>query len=218
MLLVGDTRQHQAVDAGRPFQQLQEAGMETARLETIVRQKDPALKAVVEQLSRGDVRGAIHQLDTQGRVHEIADRDGRLKAIAREYVRQPAGTFVVSPDNQSRTELNQVIHQAMQARGAVHRRQHQVRVLVPRQEVTGADRQWAEQYRPGDVVRYTKGSQTHGLAAGEYVRVAHVDAAHNLVTVRRKYGERVTYDPLGCKASGSIESQIEPSRRATACR
>ena len=100
VLLVGDVRQHQAVDAGRPYQQLQEAGMETARLDAIVRQQDPALKAVVEQLSRGDVRGAIHQLDAQGRVHEIADREERLQAIAREYLRQPEGTLVVSPDNQ----------------------------------------------------------------------------------------------------------------------
>jgi ATP-dependent exoDNAse (exonuclease V) alpha subunit len=37
VLLVGDTRQHQAVEAGRPYQQLQEAGIETARLDEIVR-------------------------------------------------------------------------------------------------------------------------------------------------------------------------------------
>src|SRR5262249_34582673 len=48
ILLVGDTRQHQAVEAGRPFQQLQEAGMQTARLDQIVRQQHPALKAEVE--------------------------------------------------------------------------------------------------------------------------------------------------------------------------
>ena len=195
VLLVGDIRQHQAVDAGRPYQQLQENGMETARLEAIVRQKDPALKAVVEQLSRGDVAGGIQQLDVQGRVHEIADRDERLAVMAREYLRQPKDTLVVAPDNHSRTELNQVIHRAMQTAGHVRGREHHVRVLVARQEVTGADRQWAEQYRPGDVVRYTKGSRTHGLSAGEYARVAHVDATHNLVTVRRKYGARVTYDP-----------------------
>jgi len=184
VLLVGDTRQHQAVEAGRPYQQLQEAGMASARLDTIVRQRDPALKAVVEQLARGDVRGAIHQLDTQGRVHEIADCDTRLEAIARNYVRQPDRTLVVSPDNQSRMALNQVIHRAMQRANHVHPREHHVRVLIARQEVTGADRQWAEQYRPGDVVRYTKGSRTLGLEAGEYVRVANVDGEQNLVTVR----------------------------------
>ncbi|MGH9685779.1 MAG: MobF family relaxase [Candidatus Acidiferrales bacterium] len=44
VLLVGDTRQHQAVEAGTPYQQLQEAGIQTARLDQIVRQRDPALK------------------------------------------------------------------------------------------------------------------------------------------------------------------------------
>jgi len=50
VLLVGDRRQHEAVEAGRPFAQLQDAGMKTVKLEEIVRQKDPELKQVVEQL------------------------------------------------------------------------------------------------------------------------------------------------------------------------
>jgi ATP-dependent exoDNAse (exonuclease V) alpha subunit len=69
VLLVGDTRQHQGVDAGRPYQQLQEAGVQTAHLDTILRQNDPALKAVVEQLARGDVSSAIRHLDPQRRIH-----------------------------------------------------------------------------------------------------------------------------------------------------
>jgi len=51
VLLIGDTRQHQGVEAGRPFEQLQKAGMRTARLDEIVRQKDPALKSAVELLA-----------------------------------------------------------------------------------------------------------------------------------------------------------------------
>jgi hypothetical protein len=41
VLLIGDTRQHQGVEAGRPFEQLQATGMRTAKLDQIVRQKDP---------------------------------------------------------------------------------------------------------------------------------------------------------------------------------
>jgi ATP-dependent exoDNAse (exonuclease V) alpha subunit len=33
VLVVGDIRQHQGVEAGRPFQQMQEAGMRTAHLD-----------------------------------------------------------------------------------------------------------------------------------------------------------------------------------------
>jgi len=195
VLLVGDTRQHQAVEAGTPYQQLQEAGIQTARLDEIVRQKDPALKEIVEQLSRGNVREAIERLDTQGRVHEIPDRDERLKEIAREYAKQPEGTLVVSPDNQSRMEINRIIHSEMQTRGQVDHRQQRLKVLVARQEITGADRQWAEQYKPGDVVRYAKGSKTVGIKPGEYARVERTDEKENLVTVKSENGEQVSYNP-----------------------
>ena len=195
VLLVGDTRQHQAVEAGKPYQQLQEAGVQTARLDEIVRQKDPALKEVVEQLSRGQIREAIEKLDSQGRVHEIFDRDQRLAAIAHEYVRQSEGTLVVSPDNQSRMEINQAIHHAMQKVGQVAHNEYQARVLVARQEITGADRQWAVQYQPGNVVRYTRGSKTLGIAPGEYARVERVEAKENRVSVKRENGEQASYDP-----------------------
>jgi len=195
VLLVGDTRQHQAVEAGTPYQQLQEAGIQTARLDEIVRQKDPALKEVVEQLSRGQVREAIQNLDFHGRVQEILDRDERLRAIAAEYVKQPQRTLVVSPDNKSRVELNRIIRTELQKSGQVDRREQALRVLVARQEITGADRQWAEQYEPGDFVRYTRGSKALGLKAGEYACVERTNAKENLLFVKLENGERVSYDP-----------------------
>ncbi len=51
VLVVGDTRQHQGVDAGRPFQQMQEAGMQTSKLDTIMRQNDPELLRAVQHLA-----------------------------------------------------------------------------------------------------------------------------------------------------------------------
>jgi ATP-dependent exoDNAse (exonuclease V) alpha subunit len=195
VLLVGDTRQHEAVEAGRPYAQMQEAGMRTARLDEIIRQKDPALKQAVEQLARGEVQGAVANLSNQGRVHQIVDRDARIAEIAREYVRQPMSTLVVSPDNQSRQDINVSIHHGMQGAGHVKREEYAVRVLNSRQDMTGADRMWARNYEPGNVVRFVKSSKVHGFDAGEYARVVRVDSAANCVTVERKTGELVNYDP-----------------------
>ena len=195
VLLVGDTRQHQAVEAGKPYQQLQEAGIQTTRLDEIVRQQDPALKEVVEKLSRGQIREAMEKLDAGGRVHEICDRDERIAAIAHEYKKQPEGTLVVSPDNQSRVAINEAIHYAMQDTNRVPYLEYRMKVLIARQEVTGADRQWAAQYEPGNVVRYAKGSKAFGIALGEYARVEGVDEKQNRVTVERENGQRLTYDP-----------------------
>ena len=70
-----------------------------------------------------------------------------------------------------------------------------MRTLVARQEITGADRQWAGQYDLGDVVRYTRGSKAHGIEVGEYARVECVNEKNNRVTVKRENGEQVSYDP-----------------------
>ena len=126
VLLVGDRRQHEAVEAGRPFAQLQDAGMKTVKLEEIVRQKDPELKQVVEQIARGEVREAIQKLDRQGRVHEIQGHDQRIAAIAKEYAKSQENTLVVSPDNRSRTEINERIHAELQRSGLVSSEEHRI--------------------------------------------------------------------------------------------
>jgi len=195
VLLVGDTRQHEAVEAGRPFAQLQEAGMRTMRLEEIVRQKDPELKQAVEQLAHGQVGAAIDSLDRQGRVHEVNGYQERITAIAREYAKSPESTLVVSPDNVSRTEINQRIRVELQSRGVVSRDEHSVQTLVPRQEMTGADRSWAQQYQVDDILRYSRSSRETGIAKGEYTRVTGIDAQNNLLTVSRGNGSEMTYDP-----------------------
>jgi hypothetical protein len=61
--------------------------------------------------------------------------------------------------------------------------------------MTGADRQWAVQYEPGDIVRYTRGSQAVGVPRGQYVRVTGIDREQNLLTVERDNGQHLTYDP-----------------------
>jgi len=153
VLLVGDTRQHESVEAGRIFAQLQDAGMKTVKLDEIVRQKDPELKQTVEQLARGEVAQAVAGLERQGRIHEFKGHDERITAIAKEYAKSPEGTLVVSPDNRSRAEINQAIHTELQAKGLVASDERRVEVLVPRQDLTGADRTWAERYNVGDCQR-----------------------------------------------------------------
>jgi ATP-dependent exoDNAse (exonuclease V) alpha subunit len=128
-------------------------------------------------------------------VHEVKDPAERMAAIASEYAKSPESTLAVSPDNRSRTELNQAIRAELQSRGAVNKEEHRVRVLVTRQDLTGADRMWAARYEVGDILRYSRGSQETGIGKGEYARVSAVDAASNRLTVERADGSERTYDP-----------------------
>lgn len=193
VLFVGDTRQHEAVEAGRPFAQLKESGMAMATLDEIRRQKDPGLKAAVEELARGEVKEAVERLAGQNRVAEIADAGMRFERMAAEYSKAPESTLIISPDNKSRAEINARVHALMRVTGEVRGRDKDVMALMPRQNLTGADRKFAQYYEPNDVIRYAKKSTK--FKAGEYVRVVGRDTAANLLTVERENGQRVQYEP-----------------------
>ena len=169
--------------------------MRTAKLDEIVRQKDPELKSAVEMLATGQVSSALDALQKQGRIREISDTEERIRAIARSYIESPEKTLIVSPDNASRRELNAAVRQELKANGTIGSEDHSFRILVQRQEMTGAERSWASRYEINDVVRYARGSKSVGIEAGEYGTVVGINSATNVLTVEKSTGELANYDP-----------------------
>jgi conjugative relaxase-like TrwC/TraI family protein len=197
VLEVGDIKQHQPVNAGVPFEQRQRAGMHTAVIDDIQRQKDPGLKKVVELFAKGQPRKATELLIQQGRVKEVEDAGARITAIAKDYAASP-NAIVICTRNSEREQTNREIHAALQDLGQVERAERRTMIYVG-QDVTGAKRKVAAAYQVGDHIRYTIGSKQHGIKAGEYREVVKVDAENNTLTVMNERGRLVEYDPKRLK-------------------
>jgi ATP-dependent exoDNAse (exonuclease V) alpha subunit len=195
VLLISDPRQHQGFSARQGFEHLREAGMRTAKLDEIARQKDPALKSAVELLAKGQVPAALDALQKQSRVKEIRDTKGRIRAIARSYADSSERTLIVTPDDASRHALNAAVRQELKAHGALAPEDHSFRVLVERQDMTGPERSSASHYQINDVVRYTRGSKNTGIEAGSHGTVVAINRNANRLTIEKTSGEPVTYDP-----------------------
>ena len=67
LALVGDRLQLRSVEEGQPFRLLQEAGMETARIDDVLRQRAPDLKAAVTHMIAGDADLAVQSLGSDVR-------------------------------------------------------------------------------------------------------------------------------------------------------
>ncbi|WP_158787520.1 MobF family relaxase [Granulicella sp. L46] len=195
VLLVGDTRQHQGVDAGKPFEQMQQAGMQTSRLDQIMRQKDPELLRVVEHFAKNETATGVSLLQQQGRVTEIPDNVQRIEAIAKDYAAKPEKTLVVSPDNASRRDINDAIRTEFKGSGVVSKDDHSMNVLTQRSELTSVDRNWAANYRKDDILFYTRGSKEQGIEPRSYATVTSIDTTANQISVTKDDGKQVTYDP-----------------------
>jgi conjugative relaxase-like TrwC/TraI family protein len=195
VLLVGDSKQHEAVEAGRPFAQLQEADMHTAKLTEIVRQLDnPGLLTVVKYIAGDDIASGIQELRDQGNIYEYTDRQERFDKMAQQYVSLDGKILVVGADNLSRIDISKRIHAEMQTVGRVSKADQMVKVLVSRQSITSEDQRWAQKFVVGDVLRYVKSNKTIGVAAREYARVCALSEENNMVTVVNGGGQKISYN------------------------
>jgi conjugative relaxase-like TrwC/TraI family protein len=195
LLVIGDIRQHQGVEAGKPFEQMQQAGMQTSQLDQIMRQKDAELLKAVQHLATGETEKGVELLAQQGRVIEVKNGVDRIAAIARDYAARPENTLVVSPDNRSRQQINEAIRAELQSAGQLSPDGREFQTLAHRSDLTGAGRTWAALYNPGDVIRYESGSHALGFERNSEARVVGVDARTNTLTVQKQDGEQISYDP-----------------------
>lgn len=209
VVLVGDTRQHEAVQAGRAFDQLMKEGMRTNEISQIVRQKEEKFRDLVKDLSQGKAENAINRVKEVGKVYEIRDeiKEGngteyfdnskqRYKTMAELYLdgSQRGSVLAVAPTNHERRQINEAIRTELKQKGDVAQEGLGTETLVNK-NITGAERKLAQNYQAGDVVGYLYGSKRHGIEAGEYLRVTGVDVGSNNVTVMRNNGQEITYNP-----------------------
>ncbi len=181
VVLVGDAKQLGAVDAGKPFAQLQQAGMKTAIMDEILRQRDPDLKAAVEASLRGDIARAFAKLGSN--VAEVK-ADNIAGAVAAPWLALPKSerenTGVMAPSHELRQAINGHIRARLAREGRIHGPAMQSERLVSR-GYTNAEKALAGNYAAGDVVAFHRPYKRIGVEKGDERRVARVDHARGEV-------------------------------------
>ena len=195
VVLVGDEKQLDAVDAGKPFAQLQGAGMQTAVMDEIMRQRDPALKEAVEASLAGDVRGAFEKLGSN--VAEVQP-DNIAGAVAARWLRlspeQRENTGVMAPSHELRQAINGHIRERLAKDGAIRGPAFQGERLVSR-GYTRAEKALAANYAPGDVVAFHRPYKRIGVEKGDERRVVEVDHRNRAVILEGGKGGTVEWKP-----------------------
>jgi conjugative relaxase-like TrwC/TraI family protein len=202
VVLLGDTRQTKAIEAGRPFEQLQAAGMPTAVMDQIQRQKDPALRQAVALAARGETEASLSRLTE---LREVRDDHERRRAIAADYARLPeperARTIVVAGTNEAQREINRVVREDLGLAG----RGQEFPTLV-RRDTTQAERAFSKNYSPGDVIQPERDYPKPGLSRGALYEVME-NGPGNRLTVRGENGAVVEFSPMTCRRISVYEPE-----------
>ena len=205
VVLVGDAKQLDAVDAGKPFAQLQAAGMKTATMDEIMRQRDPALKEAVVASLKGDIARAFEKLGSN--VAEVK-ADNIAGAVAARWLRlgpeARENTGVMAPSHALRQAINGHIRERLDREGRIHGPAMQSGRLVSK-GYTNAEKALAGNYAAGDVVAFHRPYKRIGVGKGDERRVMGVDHKAREVLLEDGKGDRAAWKPeeIGGRRGGS---------------
>ena len=211
VVLVGDAKQLDAVDAGKPFAQLQAAGMKTATMDEIMRQRDPALKEAVEASLAGDVGKAFDRLGSN--IAEVKP-DNIAGAVAARWLRlsqhERENTGVMAPSHELRQQINGHIRERLAREGRIHGPTMESERLVSK-GYTGAEKALADNYGPGDVVAFHRPYNRIGVDKGDERAVIGVDYRSREVLLDDGRGGSVAWKPqqIGGRRGGSEVYKVE---------
>jgi conjugative relaxase-like TrwC/TraI family protein len=179
-VLVGDVNQYESVEAGRPFAQLQEHGMETVELCEMIRQREATL-AEAARLSVHHPEEALQRL----LVIEEKDAAARYARIAGDFAAlspfDRVETLLLTGSHEARRDINERIRTELRLQGSGDR----IRVFQALDK-TAAQKKQLETYEPGLTLRFEKDYRSLGASRGETAQVERVFS--DALTVRLSDG------------------------------
>ena len=202
VVLVGDSRQLRAVEAGQPFRLLQRAGMTMATMDDIRRQRNPELRAAVQAVLAGDPGEAVELLGSS--VHEVAHEELGEKAARAWLALDPAtrdNTLLVAPTHALREEIHGTVRDALSSEGVLRGKALRIERLVSL-GMTRAEKGDVRNYREGDTVVFHQDLVNYRLKKDEILTVTGID--HDRVMLLHPDGK-----PRGIRPAGSIRYRLD---------
>ena len=181
LVLVGDDKQLQSIDAGGGFAGLSKR-LSYAELKEITRQRHAADRQAVYDLADGNAAGALRSYAERGRLilgEERADTMRRLVADWRSDKTEMEEKLILSSTNRQATTINRLCQRERQGRGE-----------LGQESVTVGD---GAEVHTGDRVLFTRNDRLVGVHNGDLATVIKVTTDDDeTMTVRLDSGELVT--------------------------
>ncbi|WP_156681164.1 MobF family relaxase [Sphingomonas profundi] len=193
MALVGDARQLGAVDAGKPFSLMQQAGAPTAQMSQNLRARGDAVRTAAAAAQIGAVDRAMEAL-----APFTIEAPGRASAEAAERwlalpMDERARTAIYASGRRLRGEINSAVQEGLVARGEIGPGSIALTVL-DRVSLTDEQLRNTQHYELGMVVEITRSQKAQRVPRARAV-VEAVDHARGTVTLRLSRGQERVFRP-----------------------
>lgn len=197
---IGDRKQLGAVDAGKPFDVMQKAGVETAIMSINLRARDRALRDAQYAAQGGNIDEALRHLGP----HVVASGNtAAVDAAAAWLSLSPAErevTAIYASGRNLRGQVNEAVQTGLKANGELGPGSLGLTVLS-RVNLTREEMRYSRSYAAGMVLEVDRRQRGQGLQKGRY-DVIETDPARERVMLQNERGKRFEFRPGQMRPQG----------------
>lgn len=180
LVLVGDSKQLQAVDAGSPFRVIGER-LGYAELTDIKRQRDERDREAIKNIVQGESKKALQSFAERGLLTITEDRTKALEAVItdwkKEGIHKPHEALIITGLRVEAATLNRKAQMVRIEAGELGDK----KLHINGQTIFENDR-----------ILFTRNSRMYGVGNGTFATVERVDEIRATLTARLDNGERVS--------------------------
>lgn len=203
LVLVGDTKQLDSVEAGTPFQVLQRNGMPITLMGEIVRQNpNPKLKSAIYDTINSNIHQAFEKIEKANsceiidiskdiekteNIHLIKDKiiEKTVSKFIETSEDNRKSTMILTPANETREEINnkisELIHKERINNNSINKQVKQK--ILQNKNLTEAEKTRAYRFKEGDVLLFSKDRDFLKIEKGNYCKVVKVNSKANEITI-----------------------------------
>lgn len=201
---IGDRKQLGAVDAGKPFDVMQQAGIETATMSINIRARDQALREAQYAAQGGRIDEALRHLGKN--VIEVSE-GAAIEAAAAWLSLSPSErerTSIYASGRTLRGEVNEAVQTGLKANGEIGEPSLRVQTFA-RINTTQEEMRHTSTYQRGMVVEVERDKRAQGLLKGAY-RVVGSDPRRERVELENERGKRFEFRPGRLRPQGEHDA------------
>ncbi len=197
---IGDRKQLGAVDAGKPFDVMQQAGVETAIMNTNLRARERSLRDAQYAAQGGKIDEALRHLGP----HVVASGNtAAVDAAAAWLSLSPAEremTAIYASGRNLRGQVNEAVQIGLKANGELGPGSKGLTVLS-RVNLTREEMRYARSYAAGMVLEVDRRQRGQGLQKGRY-EVVETDPTRERVMLQNERDKRFEFRPGQMRPQG----------------
>lgn len=213
LILVGDVKQLQSIEAGGIFGKLQEIeAIKTVRMSENIRQRRKHVLETAMELAEKRFANAFARLESKERFIEIVNREERIQTVANAFLQShdKENTLVVVRSNEERIQINDAIREGLKQNRRLNPDSYRIPVWQAR-NLSSIEKTMAAAYGEGDHFYVVKSGG--GLPAGAVGTVMSIKHKENSLEAQVLFRDQVARKKIDLSEHGLNLNVFRASER-----